>query len=82
MSLENAHKLIRIYMGGLILGVNTLYMLSCFQKQFALVGKGLRIGGNCRDTNNLQMNNNKDRYTNRANRQVTESYIIADCRCQ
>jgi len=29
-------------MGDLILGVNTLYMLSCFLKQFALVGKGLR----------------------------------------
>ena len=43
MSPENAHKLIRIYMGGLILGVNTLYMLSCFLKQFALVGKGLTI---------------------------------------
>jgi len=28
-------------MGGLILGVNNLYMLSCFLKQFALVGKGL-----------------------------------------
>ena len=28
-------------MGGLILGVNTLYMLSCFLKQFALVGKAL-----------------------------------------
>jgi len=28
-------------MGGLILGVNTLYMLSCFLKQFALVGNGL-----------------------------------------
>jgi len=41
MSQENAHKLIRIYMGGLILGVNTLYMLSCFLKQFALVGNGL-----------------------------------------
>ena len=41
MSPENAHKLIRIYMGGLILGVNTLYMLSCFLKQFALVVKGL-----------------------------------------
>ena len=41
MSPENAHKLIRIYIGGLILGVNTLYMLSCFLKQFALVGKGL-----------------------------------------
>jgi len=43
MSPENAHKLIRIYMGGLILGVNTLYMLSCFLKQFALVGKGLNM---------------------------------------
>jgi len=42
MSPENAHKLIRIYMGGLILGINTLYMLSCFLKQFALVGKGLK----------------------------------------
>ena len=41
MSPQNAHKLIRIYMGGLILGVNTLYMLSCFLRQFALVGKGL-----------------------------------------
>jgi len=41
MSPENAHKLIRIYMGGLILGVNTLYTLSCFLKQFALVDKGL-----------------------------------------
>ena len=41
MSPENAHKLIRIYMGGLILGVNTLYMLSCFLKQFSLVGNGL-----------------------------------------
>jgi len=28
-------------MGDLIVGVNTLYMLSCFLKQFALVGKGL-----------------------------------------
>jgi len=28
-------------MGGLILGINTLCMLSCFLKQFALVGKGL-----------------------------------------
>jgi len=32
MTLENAHKLIRIYMGGLTLGINTLYMLSCFLK--------------------------------------------------
>jgi len=43
MSLENAHKLVRIYMGSLIVGVNTLYTLSCFLKQFALVGKGLRM---------------------------------------
>jgi len=43
MSPENAHKLIRIYIGGLILGINTLYMLSCFLKQFALVGKGLTL---------------------------------------
>jgi len=43
MSPENAHKLIRIYMEGLILGVNTLYMLSCFLNQFALVGKGLKF---------------------------------------
>jgi len=28
-------------MGDLTLGINTLYMLSCFLKQFALVGKGL-----------------------------------------
>jgi len=28
-------------MGGLILGVNTLYMLFCFFKLLALVGKGL-----------------------------------------
>ena len=41
MSLENAHKLIRIYMGGLILGVNALYRLSCFLKLFDLVGKEL-----------------------------------------
>jgi len=41
MSPENAHKLIRIYMGGLLLGVNTLYMISCFLRLFALLGKGL-----------------------------------------
>ena len=43
MSPENAHKLIRIYMGGLIFGINTLYTLSCFRKQCALVGKGLSV---------------------------------------
>jgi len=41
MSPGNAHKLIRIYLGGLVLGVNTLYMPSCFLKQFALAVKGL-----------------------------------------
>ncbi len=38
-----SHKPIRIYMGGLILGVNTLYMLFCFFKLFPMVGKGLRV---------------------------------------
>ncbi len=32
---------IRIYMGGLILGVNTLYWLFCFFKLFPMVGKRL-----------------------------------------
>ena len=42
MSPKNSHKFIRIYyMGGLILRVNALYMLSCFLKLFALVGKEL-----------------------------------------
>ncbi len=36
------HKPRRIYMGGLILGINTLYRLFCFLKQFPMVGKGLR----------------------------------------
>ncbi len=30
-----------IYMGGLILGVNTLYRFFCFFKLFPMVGKGL-----------------------------------------
>ncbi len=34
----SSHKPIRIYMGGLTLGVNTLYRLFCF---FPMVGKGL-----------------------------------------
>ncbi len=34
----SSHKAIRIYMGGLILGVNTLYRLFCFGP---MVGKGL-----------------------------------------
>jgi len=33
MSPENAHKLIRIYMGALVLGINTFYMISCFLKK-------------------------------------------------
>ena len=38
MSPEDTHQPIRIYIGGLILGVNTLYMLFCFFKLFAVVG--------------------------------------------
>jgi len=34
-------------MGGLILSINTLYTLSCFLKQFALVDKGLILWHNC-----------------------------------
>ena len=37
----SSHKPIRIYMGVLILGVNTLYRLFCFFKLFLMVGKGL-----------------------------------------
>ncbi len=37
----SSHKPIRIYMGGVILGVNTLYRLFCFFKLFPMVGKGL-----------------------------------------
>ncbi len=39
------HKPIRIYTGGLILGVNTLYRLFCFFKLFPMVGKGLKGHG-------------------------------------
>ncbi len=35
------HKPIRIYMGGLILGVNTFYRLFCFFNRFPIVGKEL-----------------------------------------
>ena len=42
MSPEDTHKAIRIYIGGLILGVNTLYMLFCFFKLLAVVGNELR----------------------------------------
>ncbi len=38
----SSHKPIRTYMGGLILGVNTLYRLFCFFKLFPMVGKGLQ----------------------------------------
>ncbi len=37
----SSHKPIRIYMGGLILGVNTLYRLFCFFKLFPMIDKGL-----------------------------------------
>ncbi len=37
----SSHKPIRIYMGGLILGVSTLHRLFCFFKLFPMVGKGL-----------------------------------------
>ncbi len=36
----SSHKPIRIYMGGLILGVNTLYRLFSFFKLFPMSGKG------------------------------------------
>ncbi len=39
----SSHKPIIIYMGGLILGVNTLHRLFCFFKLFPMVGKGLRV---------------------------------------
>ncbi len=38
-----SHKPIIIYMGGLILGVNTLYRLLCFFKLFPMVGKGVKL---------------------------------------
>ncbi len=38
--LPYAHK--NIY-GGLILGINTLYRLFCFNKLFPMVGKGLTV---------------------------------------
>ena len=41
MSLENTHKSIRVYMGILTLGINTLYMPFWFSKLFAAVGKRL-----------------------------------------
>ncbi len=38
----SSHKPIRIYLRGLILGVNTLYRLFCSFKLFPMVGKGLK----------------------------------------
>ena len=43
MSPEDTHKAIRIYIGDLILGVNTLYMFFCFFKLFAVVGNELNV---------------------------------------
>ncbi len=43
----SSHKPIRIYMGGLILGANTLYRLFCFFKLFPKVGKGLHTTRGC-----------------------------------
>ena len=45
MSPEVTHKPIRIYIGGLILDANTLYMFFCFFKLFAVVGNVL--SNNC-----------------------------------
>ncbi len=39
----SSHKPIRIYMEGLILGVNTLYRLFSFFKLFPMVSKGLTL---------------------------------------
>ncbi len=39
----SSHKPIRIYMEGLILGVNTLYRLFCFVKLFPMIGIGLTV---------------------------------------
>ncbi len=43
----SSHKPIRIYMGGLLLGVNTLYRLFCFFKLFPKVGKGITVLIHC-----------------------------------
>ncbi len=44
MSPENTHKLMAFYMEGLILGVNTMYMLFCFFKLFLIVCIGISRG--------------------------------------
>ncbi len=43
MSPENTHKLMGFYMKGLILGINTMYMLFCFFKLFLIGCIGLRL---------------------------------------
>ncbi len=43
MCVMSSHKPIRKYMGGLIIGVNTVYRLFCFFKLIPMVGKGLNI---------------------------------------
>ncbi len=37
----SSHKPIILYMGGLILGINTWYRFFCFFKLFSMVSKGL-----------------------------------------
>ena len=49
MSPEDSHKPLRIYKGGLILGVNTLYMFFCFFKLFAVVGNELILSSQPHD---------------------------------
>ncbi len=44
MSPENTHKLMGFYMEGLILDVNTMYMLFCFFKLFPIGCIGLILG--------------------------------------
>ncbi len=41
MSPESTYKLMAFYMEGLILGVNTMYMLFCFSKLFPMGCIGL-----------------------------------------
>ena len=43
MSPEDTYKPIRFYIGGLILGVNTLYMFFCFFELFAVVVNELNL---------------------------------------
>ncbi len=43
----SSHKPIIVYMGGLILGVNTLYRLFCFFKLFPMISKELNLSQSC-----------------------------------